>query len=303
MWNFIKRNAGWVKSLSPKIISENGVCYTNPTDIANQLNNYFISKVTKIVSELEVRKGDPTKLLRNLWNKWRDKDRVEIFKFKPVTEARVKIIFNQLKNTHLECMDGFSNKIIKIAAPSLIKPMKHLINSCFKTNIFPSKWKIFKLIGLYKNKGEIELLKNYRPIALLNPLSKVLEVEMYYQMNSHMDKYKMWNKNGYAYKKHHSTIHALMDLAEIWCSNIDSNTQNVNMMLDMSCAFDLVSHNTLREKMKIYKYDKNSIKLILSYLSFRSQYVDICGKKSNYLWKKHGVPQGSIMGHFYLVYM
>ena len=63
-----KKNAGWVKSLSPKVISENGKCYTNHTDIANQLNRFFISKVTKIVSELEVRNGDPSKLLRNLWN-------------------------------------------------------------------------------------------------------------------------------------------------------------------------------------------------------------------------------------------
>ena len=89
-----------------------------------------------------------------------------------------------------------------------------------------------------------------------------------------------------------------MDLAEVWCSNIDSNTQSVNMMLDMSCAFDLVSHDTLLEKMKIYKYDTNSIKLMKSYLSFRSQYVDICGEKSEFLWNKHGVPQGSIMGPF-----
>ena len=230
--------------------------------------------------------------------KWGSKDQVELFKFKDVTETRVKEIFKQLKNTHSECMDGFSNKVIKISAPSLIRPMKHLINASFKTNIFPSKWKIFKLIGLYKNKGDNESLENYRPIALLNPFSKVLEIEIFSQMNSHMDKFKMWNKNGYAYKKHHSTIHALMDLAEVWCSNIDSNTQSVNMMLDMSCAFDLVSHDTLLEKMKIYKYDTNSIKLMKSYLSFRSQYVDICGEKSEFLWNKHGVPQGSIMGPF-----
>ena len=102
-------------------------------------------------------------------------------------------------------------------------------------------------------------------------------------MNSHMDKFKTWNKNGYAYKKHQSRIYALMDVAEVWCSNIDSNTQSVNMMLDMSCVFDLVSHDTLLEKMKIYKYDTNSIKLMKSYLSFRSQYVDICGEKSEFL--------------------
>ena len=63
LWNFVKRNAGWVKSLAPKIISDNGKCYTNSTEITNLLNRFFISKVIKIVSELEVRNGDPTNLL------------------------------------------------------------------------------------------------------------------------------------------------------------------------------------------------------------------------------------------------
>ena len=129
-----------------------------------------------------------------IYGKMGSRDQVEIFKFKNVTEARVKEIFKQLKNTHSECMDGFSNKVIKISAPSLIRPMKHLINASFKTNIFPSKWKIFKLIGLYKNKGDNESLENYCPIALLNPFSKILEIEIFSQMNSHMDKFKMWTR-------------------------------------------------------------------------------------------------------------
>ena len=93
----------------------------------------------------------------------------------------------------------------------------------------------------------------------------------------------MWNRNGYAYKKHHSTVQALMDLIEVWCSNIDSNSQNINMMLDLSCAFDLVSHKTLLEKMNIYNFGQDSLDLIESYLNFRSQYVEIRGKRSNIL--------------------
>ena len=115
------------------------------------------------------------------------------------------------------------------------------------------------MISLFKNKGDPEILSNYRPIALLNPFSKILEKELFFQMNDHMTTNDLWNKNGYAYKKNHSTSHALMDLVEIWCSNIDGNTQNMNMMLNLSCVFDLVSHDTLLSKMKIYNFGTEAI--------------------------------------------
>ena len=296
LWNYVKRNAGWIKSLSPKVIKIDEKYFSNSKDIANLLNKYFISKVTDIVDELKVINSDPTRVLRKLWDKWKYKNSVQMFEFQSVNEERVKELFKQLKNTHSECMDGISNKIIKGSSNILIKPMTHLINSCFSKRKYPSKWKIFKMISLFKNKGDPEILNNYRPIALLNPFSKILEKELFFQMNDHMITNDLWNKNGYAYKKNHSTSHALMDLVEIWCSNIDGNAQNMNMMLDLSCAFDLVSHDTLLSKMKIYKFGNDAIQIMESYLNYRSQYVEVNGKRSNFLWNKHGVPQGSIMG-------
>ena len=130
---------------------------------------------------------------------------------------------------------------------AITHPMTYLVNKIFETNDFPRIWKLYKSIGLYKGKEDRENSSSYRPISLLSPLSKIVEKAILIQFYTHMAENGLFNDRSYAYKDNHSTINALLDMSETWCENIDQNTQNVNMFLDMSAAFDCVSHTTLRE--------------------------------------------------------
>ena len=116
----------------------------------------------------------------------------------------------------------------------------NLFNKIIKNEEFPTFWKIFKSVGLYKGKGEREDPASYRPIALLNPLSKLIEMEMLSQIDQFMTFNNLWNKNSFAYRKYHSTTNTLLDIMEIWTQNIDQNTQNINMFLDLSADFDCI---------------------------------------------------------------
>ena len=71
----------------------------------------------------------------------------------------------------------------------------------------------------------------------------------------------------------------------------------------MSAAFDLVDHNLLLEKLKIYKVDSSTVNWLDSYLSNRRQKVSIDGTMSDELEVTLGVPQGSILGPLlYVIY-
>ena len=118
------------------------------------------------------------------------------------------------------------------------------------------------------------------------------------QLYEYMTQNGLFNHRNYAYKESQSTINALLDMCETWCENIDNNYQNINMFLAMSSAFYCVSHSTIIEKMKLYKYGQNTTKLIDSYLSFWSQLVEVNGQCSETVWIKQGVPQGSNLGPF-----
>merc|ERR1712243_446028 len=50
--------------------------------------------------------------------------------------------------------------------------------------------------------------------------------------------------------------------------------------------------------MRLYKFGEHTITLIESYLTYRSQFVEVNGMYSGTLWNQHGVPQGSNLGPF-----
>ena len=48
LWQMVKANAGWLKSLSPKSLMINGLQITSPKLMANALNEAFIGKISNI---------------------------------------------------------------------------------------------------------------------------------------------------------------------------------------------------------------------------------------------------------------
>ena len=67
-------------------------------------------------------------------------------------------------------------------------------------------------------------------------------------------------------------------------------------MVDFRKAFDLVDHNILLQKLKLYKCDKSSLSWFNSYLSDRTQRVSMNNKCTDSEHISFGVPQGSILG-------
>ena len=68
------------------------------------------------------------------------------------------------------------------------------------------------------------------------------------------------------------------------------------VLIDLSAAFDLVDHDILLQKLKIYGLQADIVQLIESYLSERQQAVWIDNTLSEFLPVNVEVPQGSILG-------
>ena len=128
LWQMVKANAGWIKSLAPKSLMQNGLQITSPKLMANALNKAFIGKISNICMEL----GDPTEnplnILNKAMNKWEYKTKIETFELEKITPKRTREIINNLKNSHSECILGLSNHIIKLSMEPLILPLTYLIN-------------------------------------------------------------------------------------------------------------------------------------------------------------------------------
>ena len=96
---------------------------------------------------------------------------------------------------------------------------------------------------------------------------------MYEQIDEYMKQHNLWSRQIYAYRQNHNTTSALMDIIECWSDNINNNVQNLTLFLDLSSAFDCVSHQSLETKMKIYDFSDQTVGLMSYYLSHRSQAV------------------------------
>lgn len=78
--------------------------------------------------------------------------------------------------------------------------------------------------------------------------------------------------------------------------NLNNKNKCIGMFLDLSKAFDLVNHELLLDKLYMYGLRGKVHSWVKSYLSQRSQVVEIHGYISNKLNIKCGVPQGSVLG-------
>ena len=134
--------------------------------------------------------------------------------------------------------------------------------------------------------------KNYRPISLLPPLSKVLERLLCDQINVFMS-----NKLSpilCGFRKGYSTQDALIRLLENWRAHLCNKGIIGTILCDLSKAFDTLPHDLIIAKLDGFGH--NALKLLSDYLNGRFQRCKVGSKYSNWLLLLIGVPQGSVLG-------
>ena len=147
------------------------------------------------------------------------------------------------------------------------------------TCTFPKNWKTAKVIPLHK-KEDKNNPKNYRPVALLPILSKILEKAIFLQTIRYLDENSLLNHSHHGFRKSHNTCTALLQMYNEWIEAYEEGKISAVFMIDMSAAFDVVNHSILLQKLKIYGFEENINSWIESYLSNRSQCVYIDGALS-----------------------
>ena len=122
--------------------------------------------------------------------------------------------------------------------------------------------------------------KNYRPVAIVPVLSKILERAILDQITKYLDKNGLLHPNHHPYRAQHNTTTALVQMYDGWLQSVEAGQIAGVCLLDMSAAFDVVDPFILADKLALYGFDENALDWVTSYLSGRSQCVQIEGSLS-----------------------
>jgi len=159
--------------------------------------------------------------------------------------------------------------------------------------VVPSSWKIADVCPVFK-KGETNDVKNYRPISLLNIISKVLERCVFQKIIDHIQPQLTPYQHGFMTGK--STTSQLLEVYDKIEEEVDKRGQVDTVFLDLSKAFDTVSHKHLFKKLQSFGVNGSLLDWFKSYLSNRKQQTIVNGERSALSNVESGVPQGSILG-------
>ena len=100
----------------------------------------------------------------------------------------------------------------------------------------------------------------------------------------------------YGYLSNRSTIDAMLDFTGNILDNINKGHYVLSLFLDMSKAFDSISHRTLFKKLEFYGIRGNVLLWFKSYLSNRYIKVKVKNIESDSYLMTYGTPQGSVLG-------
>ncbi|KAK9719500.1 Reverse transcriptase (RNA-dependent DNA polymerase) [Popillia japonica] len=111
---------------------------------------------------------------------------------------------------------------------------------------------------------------------------------------------KIFDSNQYGFRIHRSTVQAVSRVVYDVIEGLEEGTHLSVTMCDLSKPFDCVNHAVPLDKLYRYGIRGNINELIRSYLTNRTQYINVGNELSASLPVSHGVPQGSVLGPLYI---
>ena len=229
---------------------------------ADNFNEHFLSVAASLISERNHGIQNPSEELFQFCTDRQNDSKP--FDIPLLAVHEVGNLIASMANKKSSGTDEISPKILKIALPYIIEPLTYIFNLCIEQNVFPDKLKHAKVIPLPKTR-DMTSVKNYRPISILPAISKPLEKHISKHFLNYLDEHKLLHTLQSGFRPKHSCHTALTRLVDTWLANINNKKLSGVVFLDFKKAFDLINHDILLSKLKLYTLNDNSVKMFKSY--------------------------------------
>ena len=261
---------------------------TDPREIAENFNDFFVNIGQQITDSI-----DRTDILPDSFMPtYENLQELNLYEISP------QVLYNILKllqNKNSTDSNGLSTKLLKSVASEISVPLSHIFNLSLTQGIFPSKLKTSRTVPIFKGGDKLNC-NNYRPISLLNNLSKILEKIVSIQLVNHLETNNILYEHQYGFQKNKSTEQNLIQAFNFIGNSLNENKYCIGVFFDLKKAFDVCSFDVLIMKLEKMGIKGTALQWFKSYLENRKQFVDINGNFSSEKDIISCILQGSILG-------
>lgn len=105
--------------------------------------------------------------------------------------------------------DNILNVVLKHLPTKGLAQLTYIINTIIKLQYFPNSWKTAIVVPILKPKKPPHLPSSYRPISLLNCISKIAEKHIHTVLKSYINKKTLIPNIQFGFRSGHSTTLSL----------------------------------------------------------------------------------------------
>ena len=204
----------------------------------------------------------------------------------------VKEILNKLKNNKSPGEDQITAELLKYGGEKLEEKIQKLLEQIWLQEQMPQDWNEAILIPVHK-KGDKMKCSNYRGIALLNVVYKILASYIKDQVIKKVEKEIGEYQGGF--RANRSVVDQIFTLREIQAESFEYKKYTFVLFVDFKQAYDRIKRQKLYEALRELGMKNKLIKMIKLTLKDTDNRVRIKGKLSKKFKVKEGLRQGDLL--------
>lgn len=209
-----------------------------------------------------------------------------------ITDDELRKLMRTLPKGKAPGPSGFRNELLVFGGQNVASCIREMFEACWKVGMVPVEWTRATLVPVPK-KGDLSLIKNYRPISLTETLRKLYERCLLKMLLDYLEPYDI-AQGGFRHKR--STVDSIASLHEaILQRKATTGKYPIVAYLDIQAAYDTVERSILWREVAERGFNHELLVALKELFDHNKSCVSLQGAKSREIEQPVGLLQGSIL--------
>ena len=214
----------------------------------------------------------------------------------PISPQEVKEVIKKLKKRKAPGPDNIPNEVFKIGAKTLIQPLTGLFNNVIKHGVTPPAWGEGIMHLIFKGKGDVTNLSDYRAITVNNTASKIFTSIINKRLYKKVETAGTLGQIQNGTRKNRRTQDSLFILRTIIDKAGKTGNKNLTLLfIDLAKAYDTIPHDLLWAKLEELNLPDKLLQILKSLYANITVKVLVNGHPTDMISMKRGIKQGCVL--------